>query len=188
MNHLLMGAISFIAGAYVNQHFKSIDKQSAILEEAYTLSSDITKYANAVLSDISIAVACLSNNLEIQKNFNSYTNPFPRLKTIIDFHLNAPQEIQEKIDSASENILVSMRPLTEAINGVSFNKDKKDALFFKAISDAIDASKSAELLQNELLLYIKNKNKLLRLYSSFPDLFSWLIIRSSSLINKAKAN
>lgn len=142
----------------------------------------------AVLSQITMTVAHLSNNLGIPKDLNRCNNPFSRLKTIMDFHFDASKEMLEKLDSVNMNILMSMRPLAEAINGINLNKAEKDALFFKAISDAIESSKLADSLQNELLPFIKDKNKSLRILSNFPDLFSWGMIKISSLLVKIRGS
>lgn len=182
---IIVGAYS----AYIAHFFKSADKTSQYIEEAYLLSYQIHDYALNVLNQILLQVGLLKSkgDLSSLKNLKQVENPFPRLIMIMDLHLNLPEELLCKLSDIQTEILVSFRPIAEAINKSS----NADELYGKSIIRGTEGVNKAHELSSNLLIFLRKKNLDLKNTTQIPNIIAlardavcFIVLRGKVLFKK----
>jgi hypothetical protein len=183
----MLSFIKFLSAAIIGSmlgpyftHFLSKEKikqeeRLKYLEKAYLLASQIDSYTRQSTTNLMFIIAALKNQISFEKLPTQKDAPFTELLVLFDYHLNAPKELKEQIDTLNNKIILSYHPIAEAIN--STHVDEKDKLFFNAVTDCLDTIKSALPIQEQLIQWIKSeKDKVDQKVSIFEKGF-WINIK-----------
>ena len=156
--------IGAMLGPYF-QHFltkgkSEEDKRIKHLEEVYVATNKITPYINEIRNNFVFMIAVFKGQIKIE-NVPKIQNedPFPILCFLLDFHLNAPQELIETIQNSGQENICKYQVFIELIK----NPQKvEDSELIKDLSEVINAAKNASLLQGQIMTWIKEQKSLIQ--------------------------
>ena len=154
---------AFISGGILTpyfSHFLTIKKTKRelnlkYLEEAYELVKQLKTYAAQTPRTIIFLISFQEYKMDMNTFPKSVESPISRLSTLLDYHLDAPQNLIQCMENLNTEILGAFRPIAEAIN----DPNNKSQFFTNAISLAIDAAQKALVVTEELILWIKDINQ-----------------------------
>lgn len=155
--------VAFVSGGILTPyfaHFLTIKKTKRelnlrYLEEAYELSKQFRNFVAQTPAVISFSIAFLEYKID-RSTFPKFTeSPVSRLNTLLDYHLSASPELIQQIENLNEEVLITNRPIAEAIS----NSDKKRQLYSQAVSLAIDAAEKGSNLSNTIIHWIKEEKR-----------------------------
>lgn len=162
---------------FLNIHKNKRDETLKYLEETYLLAKQINTYCNHVLNHIIFLIAAQTNKIDLTNIHKVPEEPFSRMDTLLDYHLQAPTDFTSRTKNLYDEILYSFRPIAEAIN-LPANKEN---FYSKAIEQCITAIGKAPMLSSQIITWVKSeKNKI----ESSPSIFQknfWI-----NLISKIK--
>ena len=182
---IIIWFFGFASRPYLDQYFKYTDKKINKLEEAYSLCTTIYNFSTQLLNVNLLTLHYLQQNnfergiTEI-KNIATIENPFPKIKSLLDFHLDAPYELLNKTTQLEKQLLLTMRPIAESIN----NSNKRSQLAMQATNEGIKTSEQAQTLQVELIQWIKEEKKNTLRKSDVSHMISAFVNYLLSIIKK----
>lgn len=103
------------------------------LEETYLLAKQMNTYCNQFLNHILFLISAQTNKIDLTTIPKLPDEPFSRMDTLLDYHLQAPADYIKRTKALYGEILYSFRPIAEAIN----SPVGKDALYVKAIEQCV---------------------------------------------------
>lgn len=156
-------------GQFLSFHKNKRDERLKYLEETYILAKQINTYSNQVLSHILFLIAAQTNKIDPANTNKLPDEPFSRIDTLLDYHLDAPSDFITRIRVINSEILYSFRPIAEAINSPT----NKDEFYSKAIEQCINATKKAPDLSNQLIAWAKSEKEKIELSPSLFQKTFW---------------
>ena len=149
---------------FLNIHKNKRDETLKYLEETYLLAKQINTYCNHVLNHIVFLIAAQTNKIDLTNISKLPEEPFSRMDTLLDYHLQAPTDFIHRTKNLYDEILYSFRPIAEAIN----SPINKEHLYNKAVEKCITAIGKAPTLSNQIITWVKSeRNKI----ESSPSVF-----------------
>lgn len=163
MSEFIKLLVAFVSGGILTPyftHFLTIKKTKRelnlrYLEEAYELSKQFRNFVAQTPAVISFSIAFLEYKIDRSTFPKFVESPVSRLNTLLDYHLSAPSDLIQQIENLNEEVLVTNRPIAEAIN----NPDKKSQLYTQAVSLAIDAADKGSHLSSAIIYWIKEEKR-----------------------------
>ncbi|ASQ46525.1 hypothetical protein clem_09880 [Legionella clemsonensis] len=101
---------------------------------------------------------------------------------IMELHLNLPKESLVKLSEIHKELLISFRPIAEAIN----KGKNQDELYNKAIISGTEGVNKAHELSKILLTFVRNKNSSLKNTTQITNIFSLVKSFTYSVFLKLK--
>lgn len=150
----------FASRPFLDQFFKYSESKLKNLEEAYVLCSTIYSYSMQTLNMNLLTLHYLQQEnfergmVEIKK-IAVIQNPFPKIKLLLDFHLDAPIELTNEITQLDQQILLTVRPIAESIN----RPNERSQLALQATDQGIKAADQAKTLQTKLIQWVKEEKQ-----------------------------
>jgi hypothetical protein len=155
---LVAGIIAAILAPYFSYFFdfKKENRQITLrnLGETYELTKQFKNYISQTPLNIMFLIALQKNMINKDSFPKLIESPVNRLLTLLDYHLSAPESLINRIEIQYNEILESVRPITEAIN-----KPNKDEYFASAIAKGIAAAGNDLGLTKEIIVWIKTRKQ-----------------------------
>lgn len=123
------------------------------LEEAYILTKKMESYCAQAPSQMLFLISAMQNNNLSEGLPGQLENPCIRLSLLLDYYLDAPQNLQDKVTLINQNMIGSYRPIAESIN----NPSQKSELLGKAVIMLLDATQDVPEVIKILISWIKNE-------------------------------
>lgn len=178
MSDFLKLLIAAIIGGMLSPYFSYFlslkkSKREVRLEqlaEAYELTEQFSVYVKQTNMQVLWLIANQKFQIDISKLPKGVETPVKRLVLLLDFHLNAPSELVEKVEKLNTETLSAYAPLSEAV----FDERKKEELYgFSAIL-AKDVSNKVPSITTEVHGWLKAQKSIIESEPTPFDLKYWV--------------
>ncbi len=155
---------------FLNTNKRKCDARLQNLEETYLLARKIDEYSTHMPTHMVMVIAQTTKAVSSIPKIPE--QPFSRTMILLEYYLNAPDELITKVKLLQDEILLAFRPIGEAIN----NPQGRDEFYSQAVVKITNAAKKGPLLSNEIIAWIKNEKNQIENAPRIFDKTYWTIL------------